>query len=391
VASDIHVLQVGPLYVNHVRRWSDRACALGCRVSVAGHVRPNRRAVDFGEACERLEVVPEEAWREGADRREAWLRGVIEDVRPDLVQAHWLPTWSYLAGRAFDGPLVVTPWGSDVYLAEGLERELADRALERADAVIARSPHMRRELAGRGVPDSRLHRVDLGVDTRRFRPASQDERRRLRRELGLGEGPVVLSLRAGTALYNLDVVVEAFASLAGRFGDATLVLLTGDAPLDESVRSALLAAHAPDRILVVSVPHDLVADYARAADAGISIPDSDGSPNSVWEALSSGLPMVLSDLPQVREVVGERGGALYVEPRAEPVAEALAAILSGGDRRAGMEAAAREWAERNADPRRGAEQLGLVYDAARASGRPVRDRAGRTGRSPAAAPPSSRR
>ena len=383
----LHVLQVGPLYVNHVRRWSERAAALGWRVSVAGHVREGRGLIDFGDAPERIEVIPPRVWEGGRAGTVRWLAAIEAELEPDLVQAHWLPTWGLYGCEAGRRPVVVTPWGSDVYLADGERREAGDRALAQADAVIARSPHMRRELLRRGAAPERLRDVDLGVDLDLFRPAGAGERGRLREQLGLEDGPVVLSFRAGTELYNLDVVVDAFRQVRSSHPEATLVLLTGGAPLSEGLRASLAGLGAGDRVVVVAEPHERVASHMRGATVGVSIPGSDGSPSSVWEALGCGLPLVLSDLPQVRERVDE-AAARFVDPRSGPVATALAEILDDATGRDRMARAAREWAERSAGipqqlPRLDSLYQELVGEAA------VRSPAGRSEPSPAAAPPSS--
>lgn len=373
--------------MNHVRRWSERAAALGWRVSVAGHVREGRGLIDFGEAPERVEVIPPRVWDAGPGEAVGWLAGLEAELKPDLVQGHWLPTWGLHACEAGARPVVVTPWGSDVYLAEGESRAAGDRALARADAVIARSPHMRRELLARGAAPERLRDVDLGVDLELFRPAGARERTRLREQLGLGAGPVILSFRAGTELYHLDVVVDAFREIRASHSEATLVLLTGGAPLAEGLRASLARLGAGDRVIVVAEPHERVASYMRAATVGVSVPGSDGSPSSVWEALGCGLPLVLSDLPQVRERVGE-AAARYVDPRSGPVAAALGEILGDASGRAEMARAAREWAERSAGIADQLRRLGGLYgELAGASA--VRRPAGRSGPSPAAAPPSS--
>jgi glycosyltransferase involved in cell wall biosynthesis len=367
------VLQVGPLYLNHVRRWSQHAAALGWRVSAAGHIRRGRRLTDLSDLADRVEIAPPGLWEHGTARRVAWLRDVIRRLEPDLIHAHWLPTWGCYAARAAERPVVTTPWGSDLYLSRGEERERADGALHGADIVIARSPHMHGELLARGVPPGRIHSVDLGVDLESFRPPSPEESARLRRELGLpSSGPVVLSFRAGTPLYNLDVVLEAFRIARAGIPGATLVVVHGDAPLSRPLRAALRGLGAADGVLAVgSVPHGDMPAYLRVATAGVSIPDSDGSPNSVWEALASGQPLVLSDLPQISERVGGSGAVRLVEPRPQPVASALCAIVADPRRHGEMSRAARAWAVANADQREQVERLGRAYAAAMTTASPT--------------------
>ncbi len=99
----------------------------------------------------------------------------------------------------------------------------------------------------------------------------------------------------------------------------------------------------------------------RAATVGVSIPSSDGSPSSVWEALASGLPTVTSDLPQIEEKVGGAGAAVLAEPRSGPVAEALTAPADRPRAAGALGAAARAWAERDADQRDQRARLRGVY------------------------------
>jgi glycosyltransferase involved in cell wall biosynthesis len=364
----LRVLQLGPLYTNHVRRWSRHAVTMGCAVHAAGHVKPGRQRRDFSRVAETLHVAPGPVYEMGAEAHVSWLRSVLDQVQPDLVQAHSLLRWPYYASLAGCRPLIVTPTGSDLYLATGEARRRADHAILNADVVIARSAHMRRELLMRGVPADRIERADLGVDLERFSPAPEPA------DPG---PPVILSFRAGAELYNLDVVLDAFHIVRGRLPSATLVLITSDVPVAEWVQSRFdeLAdaafVHIPGH-----VGHAQMARYMRRATVGVSVPRSDGSPNSVWEALATGLPLVLSNLPQVVERVGDSGAAVFVEPRAEAVATALIDVLEQPERRRRMASAARTWAESNADERRQVARLSAIY--ARFASRDIAPAAART-------------
>lgn len=358
VHAGLKVLQLGPLYKNHVRRWSSHAAALGCRVYAAGHVRPGRRPVDLSGLAEHVEVAPARLYPRGPDDHLPWLRALLDRLRPDVVHAHWLPRWGYFATLAGHPAVIATAWGCDIYNPEPGKRAGADHALRSAQAVLARSEHMAREVIARGVPAERVRRADLGVDLRRFEPAPPYKRARLRTELGLPDGPLILSFRDGHDVYNLDVVLEAFRIVRGRSPDASLALIHGHDPLSQRVRALVRQI---DGVRVLGhVPHAGIQSYMRAATVGISIPRSDGSPSSVWEALACGLPVVLSDLPQLEEKVGRCRAVRLVGPRPEPVAAALVELLEHAER---DRSAAREWAEANADERRHIARLGEIYAA----------------------------
>ena len=257
------VLQLGPLYNNHLRRWSAHAAALGCHVLAAGHVRADRKPVDLAGIADRVEVAPDHISVADHDMQARWLDGVIDGLEPDLIQAHWLPRWGYLAARCGHPRVAVTAWGSDIYLAAGAERSRADEALLGTRHLIARSAHMRRAMLARGARTDHIWRVDLGVDLERFRPAGSEEQRQIRARLRLPDGPVLLSLRAPTDLYNLDVVIEAFTRVRACWPESTLVLITGDAPFSERTKAAL--ADTPGVRVIGQVPHADRPDYLEHA------------------------------------------------------------------------------------------------------------------------------
>ena len=352
----LRVLQLGPVYTRHVRRWSEHAAAIGCTVYAAGHLRPGWRRVDFSGVAETVEIAPEAIYDAGAEAHVSWLRSVLDRLEPDVVQAHYLARWPYIAALAGCRPLIVTPWGWELYHATGRDRRRADHALSHADLVIARSDHMQRELLARGVPAERIGAADLGVDLELFSPAPEPVE---------GAPPVILSFRGsppGTELYNLDVVLDAFAVVRRRLPDATLVLVHGGAPLTERAQARLDALGGSGVVHISRhVSHAEMAEYMRAAAVGVSVPVSDGSPSSVWQALATGLPLVLSPLPQVEERIGATGAAEFVEPRAETIAAALMDVLGDPVRRRRMASRAREWAESNVDEREEVARLGEIY------------------------------
>jgi glycosyltransferase involved in cell wall biosynthesis len=352
------VLQLGPLYNNaHVTRWSEHAVALGCTVYAAGHVRPGWRCADFSGIADAVEVAPESLYEAGAQPHVSWLRSVLDRVEPDLIHAHYLSRWPYVAALAGYRPLIVTPWGWDLYDATGRDRHRADHALREADVVIARSgSYMRRELLSRGVPAERIEPVDLGVDLEHFSPAPEPADAR---------SPVILSFRGSppsTELYNLHLVLDAFRVVRRRLRSATLVLVHGGAPLTAEAQVRLDEVAGAGVVHISRhVPHAEMVRYMRAATVGVSVPRTDGSPNSVWEALATGLPLVLSKLPQVEERIRGTGAAVFVEQRVEAIAAALIDVLEAPERRREMASRARAWAESNVAERRQIARLGEIY------------------------------
>lgn len=377
------VLQLGPLDSPHLRRWCEAASAAGAEPLAAGHLRRGMRPVELGDVCGEVHraALPAAPSSRAAERRlgargrelaallqlgevplrVAWLRHLCRRIRPDLVHAHILDGWGLIAALAGCCPLVVSAWGSDHYLRRGARRQLAAAARSRADLLTAPSPQIAAALG------ARARHIDLGVELDRFRPPSDGERAEARAALGLGPEPVIVSFRAPTALYRLDLVLDGFDRLRHELPAAKLLLAHGALPLPAPLARRIAAT---PRVRVLGhVEHRSMPQLLSAADAGISVPTSDASPRSVWECLASGVPVVLSALPQLQaRLAGPDEGALFADPRPDSVAACLRRALSDPAIRAAARSAGRERVRAEADAVDHRCRLATAYRALLATG-----------------------
>ena len=255
-----------------------------------------------------------------------WIRRLVRDDQPDIVHAHWLCGFAAFAALARAKPLVSMAWGSDVLRANAV-KNLANRiALHGSERAVADSQELLDRMVALGAPRERVALITHGVDLERFAP-TDEPREAVRARLGLGPGRVVLGPRTLLPLYNPETIVEAFALVADEFPDARLVLLslfTSEFGLADRIDPARV--HLAGRI-----DHDAMADYFRAADVCVSIPSSDGSPRTVWEAMACGCPAIVSDLPWAKDMIVAGRDALIVPIEAESVAAAIRLTLREPD------------------------------------------------------------
>ena len=286
-----------------------------------------------------------------------WFRRLIRRFEPDVVHANWM---LFAAAAALSGarPLVAMAWGSDVYGVGRLATLLNRLAARRADRCIGDSEDLVARLVELGAPRKRSAVINWGVDTTAFRPpASPGERAGLKATLGLGPGPVVLSVRGFKGIYNPETLLQAYAALADEFPDAQLVLKHPEtAPMD------LPWLTRSDRVHVVGrVPYERLAAYLRSADISVSIPDSDSSPRSVWEAMACGSACILSDLPWVHELIRPEEHALVVPIEPVAVTGALRRLLGDSELRERLAVNARRLVEEHRDADREMERLEEIY------------------------------
>jgi glycosyltransferase involved in cell wall biosynthesis len=196
--------------------------------------------------------------------------------------------------------------------------------------------------------------IPNGVDVGRL-TAGALERDDARAELKLPEKAIVVGTVARfDEVKRLDVLVDAVAPL----GDVTLALV-GDG--DESHRlRALAARHALGPRVSFAGEVDGAARLLRAFDVYASASRKEGMPLAVLEAMALGLPVVASDIPAHREVLGPVSAGL-VAGTVEAFTAMLDRVAHDADLRAALGAENRTRARSEFDAREMLIALEALY------------------------------
>ena len=350
------MLMLGPVNHPHVEHLALAMRDRGLDVIAAGDVEPTLPPSVLPGAGIRVLAAPCVLRRTpaGAAAHIRWIRRLDRELQPDVVHAHWMCGYAALAALAGVSPLIAMAWGSDVLRADRLRTFASRVAVRRSQVAMADSRALLERLVELGAPRDATVLVNWGVDLERFAPPN-GTRPALRERLGLGPGPVVLSPRSLTPVYNPGTILAAFERVAEAVPGAQLVLKH-------------MGARPPERFaddgrvhVVGHVPYEQMAWYYQAADVCVSIPSSDSSPRSVWEAMACSCPVVVSDLPWVRELIVPERDALVVGIDGGAVAGAIRRVLDDRELAARLSACGRRLAETHRDRRAEMDRLADVY------------------------------
>ena len=257
----------------------------------------------------------------------AGLRRVLDEIRPDVFQAHYVVEHGYYASKADVHPFVVTAWGSDLYQAprSPLGRWIAHRVLRQADLVSCNDPELREEALKLGARFGDTIVTRLGVDEVFF---EQPHLSVNMESGGASAEPIVISDRALEPHYNVDTIIRAFALVHAEMPAARLVI-ANDGSQRHRLESLARDLHLQDAVRFTGhVPPEALRDALAEAQVYVSVPDSDSLALSTMEAMAVGALPVVSDLPsQTWFDDGENG--LRVPPRdVEALASALKRALT---------------------------------------------------------------
>ncbi len=160
-----------------------------------------------------------------------------------------------------------------------------------------------------------VHYVPNGINADLFRPGDQAA---AREALGLDPNALYLLFVSSKDLHRKQKRYDRFCE----------------------VISAYRAAHPGKRIeelTLVAAPEDHVVLTYQAADVHVMTSDFEGSPNSVKEALATGLPVVSTDVGNVRKMIEGLAGSRVLDAfSTDAFVKAIDAVLDEPEARPGL-------------------------------------------------------
>lgn len=230
---------------------------------------------------------------------------------------------------------------------------LAYWCYSRARVYFGVSPRLAAIYTRSGLPEKRFRLIPNGVDVERFKPAGVEERRTIRREIGLPEGvTVILFVGFFSREKCPDVLFDAWARTACTEGLSSVLVLVGatrsdyyevDRSLAADIRRRGSAAGLESRLRFIEETHE-IEKLHRAADIFVLPSVREGLPNALLEAMASGTACVATQLEGVTDTLIDDGSSgILVPPRdVHALAEALVRLTTFPDVRRAMGVCARE-------------------------------------------------
>ena len=234
----------------------------------------------------------------------------------DLVYVSMLKHDAYAAITASDGsfPVVVRAEGAGLtgdchWQLEATCGLRIKRRCQKADALIAPSPAIERELIVAGYSRKRIHYIPNGVPMPELRDAAN--RAEARADLAEADPSLAIGNDAPLAVYTgrlhemkgLDYLVRAWPRVLKQLPTARLWLV-GDGPHRQALHE-LIGHLGLWGFVYMAGSFDDVEEFLRAADLFVLPSLEEGMSLAVLEAMAIGLPVIATNIPANEAIVAD--------------------------------------------------------------------------------------
>jgi len=336
ISGPLRVLVIGRFSSIHTFRFSEELQRQGLDVAALwigpAKSRPNVR-IYHAERSMRLCGVP----RTAIFRSLLFVRRAISDFSPDIIHIQdeaRFPQWLNLVCppnilRAY------TSWGHN----PGLKNVSSfRRGLAKMDLLTSDAPDVLDEITSL-APRASHEIVRFGADLDLFHPGPPDDTILAQYRLD-PNGMYVISPRSLRPIYNQLTLIRALPPVVERFPNLQLILKHhhvenyGDSSdYETQVRNEAKRLKLWDRVVRVDhIPYSHQCHLYRLCRAAVSIPLEDAFPSTIFEAMASGCPLVVSNDRSYEGVIMDGTNSVSISPTdTAALSRALLRILSDSD------------------------------------------------------------
>ncbi len=263
------------------------------------------------------------------------LRKTIREINPDIIFC--INFFSYVFYRLAslgipNTPRVFISYHSTIHVNAKDHRlhQLFFKLVRPSDTIVTVCQNQASyTIETYGVPEQLFQTIYNGIDTDVWRPVGSPlEKQAIRQQLRLPENGLVIVQTAGFRPEKNHLgAIAALGILHRKHGIKATLLMVGDGPMRPAIEAAIRASGISEYIILAGQQSD-VRPFYHAADLFTLTSESvETFSIAALEAMSCGLPAVLTDIGGAAEMIKEGINGYLCSPEPEDIAEKWAMVL----------------------------------------------------------------
>jgi glycosyltransferase involved in cell wall biosynthesis len=236
------------------------------------------------------------------------VKRIAEKIKPDLINAHFVPNYGVIGALMGQRPLAVSTWGSDILISPKksfLHKLRVKYVLNKADLITTDAKISTQAILDLGIRGKRIMESPMGVDRnlisayeKRWLDSSYSESK---------EKFVILSNRRLEPIYDVITLLKSISIVVRETKKLVKFVIVGEG--SEKKRLIQLARDLKVEEYVEfkgELSRKELMDCYKDSDIYISTSLSDSTSVSLLEAMTLGLIPVVTDIPGNREWIEDR-------------------------------------------------------------------------------------
>ncbi|HMS64409.1 MAG TPA: glycosyltransferase, partial [Ignavibacteria bacterium] len=189
-----------------------------------------------------------------------------------------------------------------------------------ADRYVSKSEVITDIFRKSEIPMSKVAQIPYSVDVNEFSPLDIVSKKSLRNKLNIwDEGKIILFVGGINVRKGVHILVEAFISIEKKYPDLKLLIVGPTYKYDQkyiaNIQDRIRSLNLQDKIVLTEKNVSNVEEYMQCSDIFVLPSRQEGFPISIIEAMSCGLAVVGSDIPEIAKTQISDGIDGYVFTR----------------------------------------------------------------------------
>jgi glycosyltransferase involved in cell wall biosynthesis len=297
-------------------------------------------------------------------------RRIVKKIKPALVHAGPIQNCVFITALSGFRPFLAMSWGYD--LVQDADKSpwmqwVTHYTLKRANFFASDANVSRDKAISFGMDPNKTIIFPWGTDIEHFTPR-KDERRKTaganpKSKIQNPKSITLFCSRTWESIYGVDVLAKAFVKVAAVDPNVNLILLGGGSQ-GSKIRQFLINGGVMERVHFGGhVGQRDLPRWYHMSDIYISPSHVDGSSVTLMEALASGLPCLVSDIPGNKEWIQDGvNGWLFRDGDADDLAEKILFAIKNRKSFKKIGELARKTAEEKADWKKNFGKLLQTYE-----------------------------
>lgn len=308
----LRVLMLADIYSEHTEKWALGLAAKGIHVGLFSF---NRSSYEWYKNNENITLLFEPKKSSDANLKRTKLnylfylgslKKAIKKFQPDILHAHYASSYGLLGSLSGFHPFIISSWGTDVMkfpYRNRINQKLLRYNFKKADVLCATSNTIK--AFALQVQAKKVEVVPFGVNLNEFKAKPVKSI--------FGENDFVIGcVKALEKIYNIDVLIKAFAQAHAKHKNMKLLLVGEGSQHQQLVKLCDELKITESVTFTGRIKFSDVSNYFNMINVLVNVSDYESFGVSVIEAMACEKPVVVSSVGGLKEIVENSNAGILV-------------------------------------------------------------------------------